>query len=97
MNVRVHICAAGVHVARTLVRALYVLLWVVYVVLHWAFFVYLWTGMAKATHGDNVCHSFSALSAGAPVPSHTSSPASGISPCACDHTGLWACLESCGL
>ncbi len=53
--------------------------------------------MAKATHGDNVCHSFSALSAGAPVPPHTPSPASGISPCACDHTGLWACLESCGL
>ncbi len=61
------------------------------------FIMYLWTGMAKATHGNNVCHSFSALSAGAPIPPHTPSPASGISPCACDHSGLWACLESCGL
>ena len=49
-------------------------------------------GGAKAIHGENADHSSCAPFAGAPVPLHTSSPASGTFPCACDRRGPSACL-----
>lgn len=47
---------------------------------------------AKATRGDTVCRSFSALSANALVQPRTSFPALSISLSSFGHTSLWACL-----